>query len=157
MGKSVHSLSGSQINVAIFGDLVPQGVLLDYVFGEVGQFELHVLISIHGSHEVQNLDVNGHEASTWRGDCDVKQEIGIEDICGWCSATPRVINSINAHCEVYAIGVGFFWLVTHDNAFVSYIFLAICWYVGLVDEEDRVCAFHLAWNYLREAFNFVAV
>ena len=91
MRNSVHSLYDFQINVAIFGEPVPQGVLLDYIFREVGYSESHVFIWIHGRHEVNILDVDGHKAGTWRGDCAAEKDLDGEEICGWCFAIPRLI------------------------------------------------------------------
>ena len=61
-------------------------------------------------HEVKIPDFDVHEASTWCGDYDVDKELEGEDIRGWCSAIPRLINSVATHYEVCAVWANFYGL-----------------------------------------------
>ena len=91
--------------VSVFGDPVPQVVLSNHVFGEVGQFQAHVFISFHGSHEVEVFDIKGHEARSWSGDCAVENEFDGEEIRFWCPAVPGIVHSFSADREVCVIGI----------------------------------------------------
>ncbi len=47
---------------------------------------------VHGSHEVEVLDVNSHEFCLKGGDDAVEHEFDHEEVCGWCSTVIRIID-----------------------------------------------------------------
>ena len=73
MRESVHSLPNFEIYVAVFRDPVPQVVFFDDAVREVCKFQLHVLVSRHGRHQVEILNINGHEACPNSVDYNVEQ------------------------------------------------------------------------------------
>ena len=73
LGKPIHSTSYFTKYIAIFINLVLEAVFFDDVFWKQLQFHAEVFIPIHGSHEVEVLDVDCHELASGCGDDTVEQ------------------------------------------------------------------------------------
>ena len=105
MGESIHSLPNFEVYIAVFVDPLPQVVLFDYVFGEVGKFQSYVFVLLHGSHELEIFYIEGREARPWSGDCAVEKYFDGKEIRRWCPAFPRIVHSVAADLEARVIGV----------------------------------------------------
>jgi hypothetical protein len=79
-------------NVAICIRFVTESVFIDDVLGEQFQFHSEVLIPVHGSHEVEVLDVDSHELCIEGGDDAVEHEFDGKEVCGWCPTVIRVVD-----------------------------------------------------------------
>ncbi len=68
----VHSMLPFAKNIAIRIHFVTECVFNDDVLREEFEFHLEVIVAIHGHHEVEVLNVDGHELCIGRGDDAVK-------------------------------------------------------------------------------------
>ncbi len=59
--EAIHPMSHFAENIAVCVRFVTESIFIDDVLGEQFQFHSEVLLPVHGSHEVEVLDVNGHE------------------------------------------------------------------------------------------------
>ncbi len=69
-----------------------ESVFIDDALGERFQFHSEVLVLVHGSHEVEVLDVDGHELQIGGGDDAVEHEFDGKEVCGWCPTVIRVVD-----------------------------------------------------------------
>jgi hypothetical protein len=90
--EAVHPASHFEENVAICIHFVMESVFIDDVLGEQFQFHSKVLVTFHGSHEVEVLDVNGHELCIGGGDDAVEHEFDGEEVCSWCPTVVGVVD-----------------------------------------------------------------
>ena len=79
------------IDISIFRDLVSDFVFVNGIFGEVLQFESHVLISWHWSIEIEILDVDGHKSCPLRWNGAVEEQFDGGHICCECVAVAGVV------------------------------------------------------------------
>ena len=86
LGESIHAPYDFDIDVTIFGDLRPKIILLDDVFGDVGNFETHVFETLHRSHQVRILEVDCHVYCTQSRNYTIEKKLNGEDIDGGSAA-----------------------------------------------------------------------
>jgi hypothetical protein len=82
--EAVHPALHFAENVAICVHFVAESVFIDDVLGEQFQFHSEVLVTFHGSHEVEILDVDSHELCIGDGDDAVEHDFDSEEVCGSC-------------------------------------------------------------------------
>jgi hypothetical protein len=70
--EAVHSMLHFTENIAIHVHFVMECLFVNDVLWEEFEFHPEVLISIHGCHEVEVLDVNSHELCIGHGDDTVE-------------------------------------------------------------------------------------
>ena len=99
MGESVHAPSEFDIDVALFGDLRPEIIFLDDVFGDVGNFDSHVFETIHQSHQVKILDVNRHVSCARIGNDTIEENLNGEEIDCGSAAIDEGMDFISSHDE----------------------------------------------------------
>ncbi len=90
--EAIHPVSHFVENVAICVRFVMESVFIDDVLGEQSQFHSEVFVPVHGSHEVEVLDVDGHELRIGGGDDAVEHEFDGKEVCGWCPTVIRVVD-----------------------------------------------------------------
>ena len=61
MWESIHAASDFEVDKTVFFNFRNKVIQCEKIFGEVAEFQLHVLESVHRYVEVEILDVNGHE------------------------------------------------------------------------------------------------
>jgi hypothetical protein len=90
--EAVHSMLHLAENIAIRIHFVMECIFDDDVLWEKFEFHPELLVAIHGCHEVEVLDVNGHELCTGRGDDAVEKKFDSEYVRGWCSTVIGVVD-----------------------------------------------------------------
>jgi hypothetical protein len=90
--EAVHPTSHFAENIAICVRFVTESVIIDDVLGEQFQFHSEVLVPVHGSHEVEVLDVDGHELCIGGGYDAVEHEFDGKEVCCWCPTVVRVFD-----------------------------------------------------------------
>ena len=83
------------------------GPKLDDVFGDVGNFELHVFETLHRSHQVKIIDFNCHVSCARSGNDTIEENLNDEEI----------------YCGSAAIDEGMDFISSHDEARSVWIFL----------------------------------
>jgi hypothetical protein len=84
---------------------VTESIFIDDVLGEQFQFHSEVLLTVHGSHEVEVLDINSHELCIGCGDDALEHEFDGEEVCGWCPTVVRVVDWIPANPDMCAVWI----------------------------------------------------
>jgi hypothetical protein len=90
--EAIHPASHFTENVAICVRFVTKSVFIDDVLREQFQFNSEVLVQVHGSHEVEVLDVDGHEVCIRAGDDAVEHEFDGKEVCGWRPTVVRIVD-----------------------------------------------------------------
>jgi hypothetical protein len=90
--EAVHPTSHFAENIAIYICFVTESIFIDDVLGERFQFHSEVLVPVHRSHEVEVLDVDGHELCIGGGDDAVEHEFDGKEICRWCPTVVTVVD-----------------------------------------------------------------
>ena len=73
MREAIHTASGLNVDVAIFGDFGCKAILLDAIVGKVAKFDAQVFTSGHRSVKVEVFDIDGHEIGAGGGDHAVEE------------------------------------------------------------------------------------
>jgi hypothetical protein len=71
---------------------VMESIFIDDVLGEQFQFCSELLVTFHGSHEVEVLNVDSHELCIGVGDDAVEHEFDGEEVCGWFPTVVEVVD-----------------------------------------------------------------
>ena len=89
--QPIHSAADIDVDVAVFGDLVGEGVLLGNIFREIAELKAHVFIAAHRSVQIEILNVDHHEPYAGCEDAAVNEELDGEEIDGGGSAVAGVV------------------------------------------------------------------
>ena len=103
MGESVHAPSDFDIDLAVFGDLRPEIILLDDVVGDVGNFETHVFETLHRSHQVKILDVDRHVSCARSGNDTIEDKLNGEEIDCGSAAIDEGMDFISFHDKARSV------------------------------------------------------
>jgi hypothetical protein len=90
--EAVHPALHFAEDIPICVCFVTESLFIDDVLGEQFQFHSEVLITFHGSHEVEVLDVDSHELCIGGGDDAFEHEFDGEEVWGWCSTVIGVVD-----------------------------------------------------------------
>ncbi len=96
MRDAVHPALHFAEDVAICIHFVTESVFIDDVLGEQLLFHSEVLVTFHGSHEVEVFDVDSHELCIGGGDDAVEHEFDGKEVCGWCLTVVGVVGVVQA-------------------------------------------------------------
>jgi len=137
----MHSSSDFNVAVAIFGDFGGEIVLLNKIFWDVAELEMHVLVVGHWGVNVEIFDVESYEFGSGGRNIAVEEYLGREEINDGCTTAMCVVDSIAAYSEMHPTGITFLWSVLHHNASICDISPLYDGDIDSVDEEYGVCSF----------------
>ncbi len=132
--EAVHPVLHFTENVAICIRFVTESVFIDDVLGEQFQFHSEVLVPVHGSHEVEVLDVDGHELHIGGGDDAVEHEFDGKEVCSWCPTVVRVVDYVPAHHNMHAVWIFLLRAVDTDDLSVGDVLVSCLGYLLLFHE-----------------------
>ncbi len=73
LGEPVHASSNLTEHVPIVVDLLQEIEFFNDVLGEEGNIHSEVFVALHGCHQIEIFDINGHKFGVFGGDYAVEE------------------------------------------------------------------------------------
>ena len=115
------------MHIAIVVYLVGEVILVDDVLGEQFNFHSEVLVSLHWGHEVEVLDIDGHEFCIRCGDDAVEQEFDREEIGSRRAAVIWIVDEVASDGDAGAVGIFLLRSIGAYDASICDVFASFLW------------------------------